>query len=268
MSVTPPLSSLVNNKKVSVAFPFTLHFGSISISLHTVLETLGIFTGFRYFLYLRKKENDIIEQSNRIWIIIGALFGALLGARLVGAMENPPQFFNATNPLFYFYQNKTVVGGFLGGLAGVELIKKKIGERRASGDLFVFPMLLALIIGRIGCFGMGVYEQTYGLPTTLPLGMNLGDGVLRHPVTLYEICFLSFLWSALYYLKQHQPLQNGALFKLFLISYLFFRLLLDFIKPHYTFAIGLSTIQIACIACLIYYLPYILQPKKLLAAYA
>ena len=78
----------------------------------------------------------------------------------------------------------------LGGLAGVELIKKTIKEKLASGDLFTYPIILALIIGRIGCFSMGVYEETYGSPTSLPWGMNFGDNILRHPVCLYEIIFL------------------------------------------------------------------------------
>ena len=59
--------------------------------------------------------------------------------------------------------------------------------------LFTYPLILAIIIGRIGCFSMGVFEETYGLPTTLPWGMNLGDNIPRHPVCLYEIIFLIFL---------------------------------------------------------------------------
>ena len=178
-------------------FPILIETGSARIPLHTLLETAGIFTGFRYFLYLRKKRKDVIEQPNRVWIVIGAIFGALLGSRLLGALENPGAWIASEHPLLYFYQNKTVVGGFLGGLVGVELMKKYIGEKKASGDLFVFPMILALIIGRIGCFSMGVYEETYGLPASLPWALDLGDGIPRHPVTLYEIIFLGLVWWVL-----------------------------------------------------------------------
>ena len=41
----------------------------------------------------------------------------------------------------------------------VELIKKLPVKTKASGDLFVYPLMLALIIGRIGCFSMGIYEE-------------------------------------------------------------------------------------------------------------
>lgn len=232
------------------------------------METLAFFIGFRYFLYLRKKEGDQYSSSSRISVIIGAIFGAVIGSRLVGSLERPYELYMTHNLFEYFYNNKTVVGGFVGGLIGVELAKKFIGEKKSSGDLFVYPMILALIIGRIGCFSMGVEEETYGLQTNLPWSMNLGDGIHRHPVTLYEILFLIALWFSLKATEKRILLDSGALFKLFMIFYLLFRLLLDFIKPHFTYGLGLSTIQLVCVAGLIYYLPYIIQPKKLTATYA
>jgi len=49
-----------------------------------------------------------------------------------------------------------------------------------------------------------------------------------------------------------------------MIAYCMFRFLLDFIKPHYTFGVGLSTIQLTCLAGLIYYYRYMIHPKKLI----
>lgn len=229
-----------------------------------MLETIGFIVGYRYFVYLRKRKSDTIESENRTWILIGATFGALLGSRLIGGLENPIDMLASKNILEHFYENKTIVGGLLGGLFGVELVKKIIGEKQKSGDLFTYPIILGMMIGRIGCFSMGVYEETYGTATSLPWGMNLGDGVLRHPVALYEIIFLGCTWIFLMMIEKKLGFAPGAKFKLFIILYLFFRLALDFIKPHYTFSFGLSTIQLACIAGLIYYLPFIFNPKKLL----
>ena len=245
-------------------FPVYINLFSLHLPLHAVTETLGMFIGFRYFLYLRKKQGDGIVSGNRMWAIIGAIFGALFGSRLLGALENPPGLLQTDNVLLYIYQNKTIVGGLLGGLLGVELIKKAIGERHSTGDLFVYPLILAMIIGRIGCFTMGIYEETYGLPTSLPWGMDLGDGIPRHPVSLYEIIFLLILWQVLAFISLRRPLVNGARFKLFMIAYLLFRFLLDFIKPGYRFAFGLGSIQLACIAGLCYYLPVILFPSRLI----
>ncbi len=223
-----------------------------------------MFIGFRYFLFLRKRKGDFIPNQQRIWIITGAIFGALLGSRLVGGFENPAQLLTAKNLLFYFYQHKTVVGGFLGGLFGVEFVKKIIKEKQSSGDLFTYPILLALIIGRIGCFSMGIFEETYGIPTKLITGMDLGDGIYRHPVTLYEIFFLLSLWIGIVQFEKKYSFAEGGRFKIFMIAYLCFRFALDFIKPHFTFDFGLSTIQLVCLLGLIYYAAFIMQPKKLL----
>jgi len=244
-------------------FPVMLSFGESKFPLHGILEFAAYFIGFRYFLYLRKKQADVINTSNRVWILIGAIFGSIIGSRVVGGLEDPDQIKMADNVLLYFYQNKTVLGGFLGGLWGVEIMKKVIKEKHSSGDLFTYPMILALIIGRIGCFTMGVYEETYGVVTNFFTGMNLGDGQLRHPVTLYEIVFLMMVWAGLTLLEKKYQLAEGLRFKFFLVAYIVFRFILDFIKPHYTFSFGLSTIQITCVVGLLYYLLVWLQHKEL-----
>jgi len=110
---------------------------------------------------------------------------------------------------------------------------------------------------------MGIFEETYGTTTSFFTGMNLGDGIMRHPVTLYEIGFLILIWIGLINLEKRHQLVEGGRFKIFMIAYLLFRFFLDFIKPHYTFNVGLSTIQIVCLIRLTYYYRYIFNPKKL-----
>lgn len=234
-------------------FPFQFNIGNTPVLWHSLIEPLAMFTGFRYYLQLRKGYHDPISSYNRIRILIGAILGAIIGSRLIGGLENPPALLAAGNKLLYFYHNKTVLGGFLGGLWCVELTRKLIGEKNSSGDLFTYPMILALMLGRLGCFSMGVYEETYGTETRFFTGMNLGDGKCRHPVALYEIVFLLLLWLYLQKTEHQYQLAPGLRFKLFLITYCLFRFTLDFIKPHYTFATGLSTIQMTAIVGLLYY---------------
>lgn len=245
-------------------FPVYVSLLSVRLPLHAVMETLGMFLGFRYFLYLRRRQGDKLEDNNRLWVIVGAIFGALLGSRILGALEDPVQLMHSEHPLQYIYLNKTIVGGLLGGLIGVESMKLAIGEPRSSGDLFTPPLILAMIIGRIGCFSMGIHEETYGVVTTLPWAMNLGDGLLRHPVSLYEIVFLLLLWWALHIVNRRYELVSGARFKLFMIAYLLFRFFLDFIKPGFRFGFGLGSIQLACLAGLLYYAPAIIFPSRLI----
>jgi len=252
-----------------ITFPVMLQLGAGQLTLHAITEVLSFFMAYRYYVYLKRRRGDAISSENRLWIILGATIGALLGSRLVGGMENFPVLLNSEHPFTYFYLNKTILGGFLGGIWGVELIKLAIGEKRKSGDLFVYPILLGLIIGRIGCFSMGVHEETYGITTSSFLGMDLGDGFMRHPVSLYEIVFLLLLWMGLKQCEKRLNLSEGTLFKLCMIAYFCFRFLLDFIKPHYTWPMGLSTIQIVSLMGLLYYLPDMVKPRRLVkTAYA
>ncbi|MEO7045649.1 MAG: prolipoprotein diacylglyceryl transferase family protein [Ferruginibacter sp.] len=249
-------------------FPVEIHFKNSSILLHVIMEVAAFFIGFRYYLYLKRKQGDPIESTKRTWILIGAIFGAFIGSRLVGSLERPLELLVTDNIWDYIYSNKTVLGGFLGGMLGVELVKKMIGEKHSSGDLFTYPIILALIIGRIGCFSMGVYEETYGIPTKFFTGTNLGDGLLRHPVSLYEIVFLILLWIGLVKLEKKVTLADGARFKIFMIAYILYRFFQDFIKPSYIVVAGLSTMQLTAILGLIYYYRYIIHPKKLLQTHA
>ena len=236
-----------------MTFPLQLRLGSHSVSLHLFFETLGCFVGFRYFLHLRKRRPDTIPDANRTRIIIGATIGALLFSRLIGALEHPDTWFHSNYSLLYLYSNKTIVGALLGGLLMVEITKKLIHEKHSSGDLFTYPLILAMMIGRLGCFTSGITEETYGIGTTSMLGMDLGDGIPRHPVALYEIVFLGLLWLALSALERRVTLAEGYHFQLFMIAYLAFRFLLDFIKPHYSYLLGLGAIQLCCLAGLLYY---------------
>jgi len=236
-----------------LSFPIEISFGNFSIGLHIIFELLAFFIGFRYYLILSKKKLSPVTDSENIWILIGATFGAFFLSRLIGALENPIEWFNSDNLLLYFFLNKTIVGALLGGLIGVECVKIMINQKNSFGDTIVYPLILAIIIGRIGCFSSGTSELTYGIETSLPWGMYLGDSLLRHPVSLYEILFLIILWLFLAKIKSASILKNGDYFKVFMISYFIFRFLIEYIKPTYDFLGNITTIQITCIIVLCYY---------------
>jgi prolipoprotein diacylglyceryltransferase len=146
---------------------------------------------------------------------------------------------------------KTIVGGLLGGTLAVEWCKARLGITERTGDLFVLPMIVAMMIGRVGCFFAGLADRTYGNPSNLPWAVDFGDGVGRHPTQLYEILFLALLAGGLLRLRK-LSLPNGSLFRVFLFSYLAWRLAIDFLKPDPVFG-WLSTIQWACLAGVLWY---------------
>jgi prolipoprotein diacylglyceryltransferase len=236
------------------------------LPVHFICETLAYFVGYRYYTYLRKHNKDQISSENRLIIFIGAAIGALLGSHLVGIFENPTllSHFNFT----YLMGNKTIVGGMLGGLIGVELTKKKIRVSVSSGDLMVYPLILAMIIGRTGCFLAGLEDGTYGVASNLPWAIDFGDGTRRHPTNLYEIVFWVLLWILLRIAEKKRRFADGAKFKIFLSSYLIFRFIVEFIKPDYFFSFGLSIIQLVCIGGILYYYKVFVYPSKLIKPYA
>jgi len=119
--------------------------------------------------------------------------------------------------------------------------------------LFTFPIIVGIFIGRIGCFLSGIKEFTYGKTTSFITGMDLGDGLLRHPTSLYELVFLLLLFIILKKIYQRNFLSEGYLFQWFMIAYFGFRFCIEFLKPNTFFIFGLSTIQWLCVICWIYY---------------
>jgi phosphatidylglycerol:prolipoprotein diacylglycerol transferase len=247
-------------------FPVNIPVGQASIPIHFVCETLAYTIGYRYYIYLRKYSQDVISERNRVIIFIGAALGGFLGSHIVGVLEQPQLLDKMT--LFYFMGNTTIVGGLLGGLIGVELVKKKLGVTVSSGDLMVYPICLSMIIGRTGCFLAGLEDGTFGVASTLPWAINFGDGVRRHPTNLYEILFWIILWVTLLLIERRHEFTNGAKFKILMASYLVFRLMIEFIKPDYFFSFGLSVIQLASLAGIAYYYKVFIYPSKTIKAYA
>lgn len=241
--------------------PFEPVLFGIKVNIHLILEYLAFFIAFRYYVGLRKNQKDRISSINRLSIILGAILGALIGSRLIGFLENPVWDVNAAL-LVRFLNTKTIMGGLFGGLLGVEIAKKIIGEKQSSGDLFTLPIILGIFIGRIGCFLSGINEFTYGTETTFFTGMNLGDGLLRHPISLYEIVFLVLLFFSLKWIMNNRKPESGMIFKLFMLAYFGFRFMIEFIKPNEFLTLGLSSIQWLCIICFLYYTKTILNLVK------
>lgn len=237
-----------------MTIPFEPIIFGIKINIHLILEYLAFFIAFRYYVSLRKQTLDQISNKNRLSIILGAIIGSFLGSRIIGLLENPLIEFS-TNNFVYLFNSKSIMGGLFGGLIGVEISKKVIKETQSSGDLFTFPIIVGIFIGRIGCFLSGITEFTYGKETNFITGMDLGDGLLRHPTSLYEIIFLVLLFIFLKKIYIYTIKESGLTFKIFMILYFGFRFFIEFLKPNVFFILGFSTIQWLCIICWFYYIP-------------
>jgi phosphatidylglycerol---prolipoprotein diacylglyceryl transferase len=213
--------------------------------LHLPFEALGYVAGYLLYRRARATQGDFLPDESRWLIIAAAAVGALLGSRVLGLAEQAPATAIHWRDLLV-PGGKTIVGGLLGGWLAVEITKAIAGIKSQTGDLFAIPLCIGIAIGRIGCFLAGLPDDTYGTPTSLPWGVDFGDGIRRHPTQLYEILFLLALAWLLWKWSQ-RPHPSGILFRAFLAAYLAWRLCIDFLKPQPHIA-GMNVIQWACLA--------------------
>jgi phosphatidylglycerol:prolipoprotein diacylglycerol transferase len=157
--------------------------------------------------------------------IAALLFGAGAGAVLFGTLN-----------LWLSHQYgiaRSIEGGIAGGIIAIELYKKLAGIRERTGARFALPLAVGVAVGRIGCYLAGLDDFTYGTPTGLPFGHDFGDGVLRHPVQLYESAAM-LLFAAAYVacVLRHFGfvIENG--FYLAVGFYGLQRFVWEFIKPY------------------------------------
>lgn len=238
-----------------MTFPVYIPLGPLRLHPHLIFETAAYAVAFRIYLWLRKRRGDALDDSNRWWVIAAAAMGAVVGSKVLYWFEDPGASLAHWRDPAFLMGGKTIVGALIGGLFSVELMKHYLGIQCRTGDLFTIPICLGIAIGRIGCFLTGLSDRTAGIATSLPWGVNFGDGVPRHPTQLYEVLFALalgvFLWR-----QSRRPHVEGDLFKQFMVSYFAFRLLCDFLKPDdVRVFLSLTAIQWACILMLAYYFP-------------
>ncbi|MBI3565406.1 MAG: prolipoprotein diacylglyceryl transferase [Elusimicrobia bacterium] len=231
-----------------MTFPVEVPAGPWRLHPHLALESLAYAVGFR--LYLSQRRPERLTDSQNHSVIAGAIAGAAIGSKVLAWLYDPAALWAHRSDPSYWLGGKTIVGGLLGGLIGVEWTKKGSGVTVSTGDDLTVPLAVGMAIGRVGCFLTGLSDNTEGLPTRLPWGVDFGDGIPRHPAALYECAFLLIVAAAL---GRRRPAVEGDRFKAFMVLYLAWRLLVDFGKPYPRPFLGLGAIQVAALLGLAYY---------------
>jgi len=185
--------------------------------------------------------------------------GAVAGALLIGSL-------NLT--IAGFWQiGHSIAGAVAGGIVTVEVFKLMSGIRGSTGGQFVAPLALGIAVGRFGCFFAGLPDYTYGVPTTLPWGVDFGDGVLRHPVQLYEsAAMLAFLVAYLREIARGNGFVLRQGFYLFVGWYALQRFAWEFLKPYPGLIGPLNIFHLICLLLLAYALLMMRQNHELRAA--
>jgi phosphatidylglycerol:prolipoprotein diacylglycerol transferase len=165
---------------------------------------------------------------------VGGLGPAYAAALAVGAIGGAWAFGSWNTALFAVpHPSHSVAGALAGGIIGVELYKLARGISGSTGAIWVGPLALGIAVGRWGCLFAGLPDETYGIPTGLPWGVDLGDGVMRHPVQVYEsLAMLAFLGLYLAALARRAAWTHGRAFYLFVLFYAVQRFVWEFLKPY------------------------------------
>ena len=171
--------------------------------------------------------------------------GAALGAWLSGSLNTLRDVAPALS--------HSVAGALVGAIVGVELYKAVKGIRGSTGGVFVGSFTLGVVIGRFGCLFAGLPDRTYGTPTRLPWGVDLGEGISRHPVELYESAAMAlFLAAYLIALARRDAWATRRAFYWMCIVYGAQRFAWEFLKPYPRLIGPFNIFHILCGGLVIY----------------
>lgn len=158
---------------------------------------------------------------------------------------------------------RSIEGAVAGAILGVEIYKRVAGLTLRTGARFALPFAAGVAVGRIGCFLSGLEDFTHGTPTALPWAHDFGDGVLRHPVQLYESAAMAafaavYVWRVL--AGDRFWIARG--FYLAIGFYGLQRFVWEFLKPYGTLVGPFTLFHVLSAAVLLYAIVMIATAPK------
>jgi phosphatidylglycerol:prolipoprotein diacylglycerol transferase len=202
---------------------------------------------------LREQAAEVAARTGPLYVIALAV-GVIAGAWGFGSWNT--SLGDVPHP------SHSVAGALAGGIIAIEIYKAMRGIKGSTGAIWVGPLALGIAIGRWGCLLAGLPDETYGTPTSLPWGVDLGDGILRHPVQVYEsLAMLAFLCVYLIALARRAAWTRGRAFYLFVLFYAAQRFVWEFFKPYPDIAGPLNLFQLLALAMIVYALWFDARPR-------
>lgn len=237
--------------------------GPLTPTWHGLFTLLAVVAGIAVALILARRAELPEEQvyATALW----GIPGGIIGARLVHVIDQWPYY--AANPAAILGLSGTsLYGALLGGaLAGALYARVKGFPVGRMADVAAPAMLVAQIIGRIGCLING---DAYGSPTSLPWGIVYTHpnaaaplGVAGHPAPAYEILWDLIVLGVLWRLRGKAG-KPGALFFLYLVLYSAGRFFITFWRENTVVAMGLQQAHIIALLIMAVGLPALLYLRR------
>ncbi|HYI32299.1 MAG TPA: prolipoprotein diacylglyceryl transferase [Glaciibacter sp.] len=165
-------------------------------------------------------------------IILWAVPLGIIGARFYHVLTHPGDYFyegaELIRVLYIWEGGNAIFGALLGGAVGAYIGCRLTGIRFWSfADALAPGMLLAQALGRLGNW---FNQELFGLPTTLPWGLEIAtdnpaypvglpEGTLFHPTFLYEMIWNVAGVAVILLLERRLNLRWGKAFGVYLIWY-------------------------------------------------
>lgn len=184
--------------------------------------------------YKNEKLCDTIYEL-AFWALLGGIIGARLYYVLLSFsyyMQNPLEVIMLQNG------GISIHGGILGGVIATYIYAKKHNiDFLKFADLYALGLPIAQAIGRWGNF---FNSEAFGLPTNLPWGVFIPQGLrpymyksaeFFHPTFLYECIWDIFIFFILFFvIKKHFFNNKGILFFGYLILYSVGRIFIESVR--------------------------------------
>lgn len=232
--------------------PVLFKIGPVTIHTYGVAMAIAFLLGV--VLIRREAKAKGLNPDLSYDIVLAAMIGGILGARLVYVIDFWPQF--AANPaqIFAVWQGGLIFyGGLIGGaLAVLGLVKMRNLAVGKVADMVAPSLAVGSAVGRLGCFANGC---CYGEQTSLPWAVTFTDrasfaqplGVPLHPTQIYEF-FYNIVILGVLLLIRPKVKNDGILFWAFVTLYGLFRFTVEFFRANPTFAFGMSASQLFSVA--------------------
>ena len=218
-------------------------------SYHLLFDALAWATGLGVGVALyRWRLKEVTAAVARV--ADGGYFAALVSGAVVGAYLSGSFTFWGQG---VFALAHSVAGALAGAIVAVELYKLARGIRQSTGIVFVGPFAAGVAVGRWGCLFAGLPDQTFGVPTSLPWAVDLGDGIGRHPVQVYESLSMALFFVAFVLalrVRADWAMRNG--FYWMAIVYGAQRFVWEFLKPYPTLIGPFNHFHLMCAGLVAY----------------
>ncbi|MFA4835561.1 MAG: prolipoprotein diacylglyceryl transferase [Dehalococcoidia bacterium] len=239
--------------------PVAVSIGSIELRWYGIMVSLAIFTGVVVPVMLAKRDGlGGVTRDQILSIAIWGVIGGLIGARLIHVFDEWDYFADHPGEIIGG-AGLGIYGGILGGtLAGAIYARIKGFPVGKLCDISAFGMILAQVVGRIGCVLNGC---CYGTPTGLPWGFvwtnpdsdgyadTYRAGVKVHPTQIYELLWDLVVFALIWSLRNRIK-RPGVIYLIYISAYSIGRFTISFWRENHQGFLGLQQAQIVSLAVL------------------